>query len=209
MRKTEKHLHNTVTQLERREFMRKLSSVMGVTAAGAVLSSASLASAMAYQAKPDSHTKIGKVFDQSQMLNLKAIADTVFPETDTASGGQVDCHGVVDHLLANCHNQETQQGMVACVSAIIAASIGFAGVDLNALSNAKREAVLNDIEAGNGVSNEVREQFRFLKYLIAFAYFTSEVGATQVLSYQAVPGGFKGSIKVTEKTKTWSSKDYY
>ncbi|MDU0353713.1 hypothetical protein RS130_07055 [Paraglaciecola aquimarina] len=48
-----------------------------------------------------------------------------------------------------------------------------------------------------------------LKALIVFGYFTSEVGATQALNYQAVPGGFKGSIPCDENTKSWGSIDYY
>ncbi|MDT0596650.1 gluconate 2-dehydrogenase subunit 3 family protein [Glaciecola petra] len=198
---------NSRSQLTRRDFMRKLSSVMGVTAAGAVLAGSSVATALAYVPKQGSENSAGKLFNQMQMKALKAIADTVFPETDTPSGGQVDCHGLIDNLLATCHSVETQQNMVSCVSAIMAASVN--GRAIHELSANEQEALLNKVEAGQSVNGETLGHFRFLKYLIVFAFFTSEVGATQVLRYQAVPGGFKASVKMTDDTIAWSSRDFY
>lgn len=200
---------NNRPQLTRRDFMRKLSSMMGVTAAGAVLAGSSVATALAYVPKQGAENSTGKLFNQMQMKALRAIADTVFPETDTPSGGQVDCHGLIDNLLATCHPVETQQNMLKCVSAIMDASKNTMGRGIHELSTSEQEALLNNVEAVKGVSSETQGHFRFLKYLIVFAFFTSEVGATQVLSYQAVPGGFKASIKMTDDTIAWSSRDFY
>jgi len=54
-----------------------------------------------------------------------------------------------------------------------------------------------------------KQQFKGLKLLVVFGYFTTEVGATQALSYQAVPGGFKGSIPYDSIGKSYGSLAYY
>jgi hypothetical protein len=73
----------------------------------------------------------------------------------------------------------------------------------------QQQQLLVNIES-DGVSTDIEKgQFRFLKALIVFGYFTSEVGATQALNYQAVPGGFIGSIPANSDTKSWGSLAYY
>ena len=77
------------------------------------------------------------------------------------------------------------------------------------IENAKQKNQLEKIETKNGFSDQDAQQFSFIKALTVFGYFTSEAGATQTLAYQAVPGGFKGSIPANQGTKSWGSLDYY
>ena len=56
---------------------------------------------------------------------------------------------------------------------------------------------------------EDKQAFKALKSLLVFGFFTTEVGATQALNYQAVPGGFKGSVSYSSLKKSWGSLAYY
>jgi len=73
----------------------------------------------------------------------------------------------------------------------------------------QQQQLLTKIEIDDKSSDIQKEQFSFLKALIVFGYFTSEVGATQALNYQAVPGSFIGSIPANSDTKSWGSLAYY
>jgi hypothetical protein len=55
--------------------------------------------------------------------------------------------------------------------------------------------LLKDLEqARNGFDADERGQFKTIKGLVIFGYYTSEVGSTQELAYLPFPVGFKGSI---------------
>jgi len=47
--------------------------------------------------------------------------------------------------------------------------------------------------------------FLSFKELTLLGYFTSEVGASEVLRYQAVPGNYEGCIPYDEVGKTWAT----
>jgi hypothetical protein len=46
---------------------------------------------------------------------------------------------------------------------------------------------------------------RILKDLTLVGFFTSRVGATQVLAYQAVPGGYQGCLDLRPGQKAWAT----
>ena len=47
--------------------------------------------------------------------------------------------------------------------------------------------------------------FSVIKKLTIFGFFTSEIGATQVLHYNPVPGRFNGCVPLSEIGKTWAT----
>ncbi|MFC4701559.1 gluconate 2-dehydrogenase subunit 3 family protein [Glaciecola siphonariae] len=197
------------TNMDRRAFLHTLSQAVGYTAAASVLAGSGLSVALAYSPKSDSASRHGLLFSQAQMKRLASIADTILPATDTKSASAVDVHGFVDHQLVQCHNEGQQQTCVAVVDFIEsnakkAYSKSF--IDLDAQQQTK---VLRDIEALKTADEGQKGQFKFLKSLIVFGYFTTEEGVTKALSFQPFPGGYKGSIPVEADTKVWGSLNYY
>ena len=193
----------------RRWFLKQLGSAVGAGAAATLVTSAGLQSAMAFSPKKESASMAGEVFSKTQMVLLREVCDTVLPRTDTPGAADVDCHGFIDHQLNQCHSTEEQQSVIAILEAIDQTAMQRHAKGFVALPQAERTQILTDVEAVSGFSDVLRTQFKFLKGLILFGYFTSEVGATQALAYQAVPGGYKGSIPMTPDTKSWGSLNFY
>ena len=198
-------INNIVTSTHRRVFLQKMTATMGVALASSVVSLSTVNSALAYVPAKASELSAGKIFTQKQMLTLKAIVDAVLPETDTPSASQVDCHGFIDYHLNDCYTKLDQQNAVAIVDTIYQKS----NKRFVQLKQSAQQAMLIALENQDGFSHNQQQQFMQLKALILFAYFTSEPGATQALNYQAVPGGYKGSIKVDESSKSWGSLEFY
>jgi hypothetical protein len=46
--------------------------------------------------------------------------------------------------------------------------------------------------------------FKILKDYTLTGYFLSEVGATQALAYERVPGGFQGDLPLKANQKAWA-----
>jgi hypothetical protein len=197
------------TNIDRRRFLQKLSTVVGYTAASSLLAGSGMSAALAYTPKPDSASRAGVTFSKSQMQVLKHICDTVIPRTDTASAGDVDCHGFVDHQLLQCHSKQEQAQCIAAVDMIDAKAQSAHGNSYTQITTQQQTGILVDIEALNGFSAEQKGHFSLLKAILVFGYFTSEEGLTKALEYHPFPGGYKGRVPVDENTKSSGSMAYY
>ncbi|MBT0584983.1 gluconate 2-dehydrogenase subunit 3 family protein [Alteromonas oceanisediminis] len=193
--------------ITRRHFIKRLSSIVGGSSAIALAGTSQVA--LAYSPRKDSASQAGKVLSKAQMKTLSGVCAAVLPRTDTPSAADLDCHGFIDHQLAACYEASEHQAVRASLDAIDAYAQKHSQRAFHTLVNAERQAILRKIEKRNGFSEVQKAQFTFVKELLLFGYFTSEVGATEALAYQAVPGGYKGSTPVTEDTKAWGSMNYY
>jgi hypothetical protein len=133
------------------------------------------------------------------------LADLVIPRTDTPGALDVGAHRTVDHLLAVCAEAPAQAAYKAGLARIDAAARTHGGKGFTALPAARQVALLQALDAGSAPFGPTDQGFfRQLKGYVAFAYYTSEAGATQELAYLPVPGGFKGDVKVTRSTHAWA-----
>ncbi|MFC3094189.1 gluconate 2-dehydrogenase subunit 3 family protein [Alteromonas sediminis] len=197
---------NNQKALSRRELLRHCKDAAIAATAVSWLSTQHIASAFAYTPKQGGEvTGKGKLLSFSQLKALQAIAQTILPATDTPGAGDLDCHGFVDHQLFTCHTEDQQGAVKEILTEIQRISVNQGSSSFELLNEQQRYDLLSGIEAKQGYSDTQRSQFKFLKELVVFGYFTSQVGATQALNYQAVPGGYKGSIPADENTKSWGS----
>lgn len=201
--------NNELTEPTRRDFLRRLGLVVGSSAAFTLVSGMKLNQAFAYEMAPNSATKKGKTFSQPQMATLAKIARTILPKTDTPSGEDVDCHGFVDHQLAVCYDKQHRLEATEIVDDIERAAIDLYSQSFAQLVDSRRQEILQKLEGLDGFDPEQKSQFKFVKQLIVFGFFTSEVGATQALRYLPVPGGFTGSIPYKQGDKAWGSHGFY
>jgi len=133
------------------------------------------------------------------------LADLVIPRTDTPGALDVGAHRTVDHLLAVCAEAPAQAAYKAGLARIDAAARAGGGKPFIALPPARQVALLQALDAGSAPFGPADQGFfRQLKGYVAFAYYTSEAGASQELAYLPVPGGFKGDVKVSPSTHAWA-----
>lgn len=195
--------------LSRRELLSQCRQAAVAATAITWLSAQHMSSALAYDLRDNSEATDGKLLTKEQLRALRAISQTILPATDTPGAGDLDCHGFVDHQLTVCHTAHQQQQVIVILKRIQKASkqLGFEGYEQ--LPSDVGHQLLLDIEAENGFGEEDKTNFAFLKQLVVFGYFTSQIGATQALTYLPVPGGYKGSIPADENTKSYGSLSGY
>lgn len=193
----------------RRTFLRQLTSLLGSSAAYTLLAGDSLSVALAYTPKAATDISSGLLFTQAQMTLLHKLCDIILPRTATPSGGDVDCHGFVDHQLHHCFNKQQQQMCLEIINVITKHSQQMYHQSYTDLPLTLQSELLLAIEQKHGFTAKDKEKFKWLKSLIVFGYFTSEAGATKALNYQAVPGGYLASIPYDEHSKAWGSLSYY
>ena len=188
-----------------RSFLLGLGALIGAAGAEKLLGGNAMSVAMAYQSNNQRWQTSGRLFTQKQLQQLRDICQLVIPKTGTAGAGDVDTHGFIDNQLVRCHANWQQIQVVELLKRIESAAIKRFGTAFSDSSESEQLSLLTSIEeAENEFGQDDAEHFAFLKQMIVFGYFTSEVGATHELAYLPVPGGFTGSIPYSSVGKLWS-----
>lgn len=191
----------------RRQFLQGFVALVGSATANTLLSNKAIAAALAYQANIGEQTTAGKIFNLAELQLLKQVAQLTIPRTDTLGAGDVDCHGFIDNQLHHCYQINDQQRVINILS-VIANSASES--DFIALNDEHQLSLLIAIELSKGQFSEQNGQdIKFLKSLICFGYYTSEVGASKTLKYDAIPGGFTGSVPFKAGDRGEGALAYY
>jgi hypothetical protein len=138
---------------------------------------------------------------------LEALVDTVLPATDTPGAREARVHVFVDLALRDCYTAEEQQVFVTGLEALAGACQARHGRPFEACSPDERHALVAPLDAASYAPDTgPRGSFvRILKDLTLVGFFTSRIGATQVLAYEAVPGGYRGCLDLRPGQKAWAT----
>lgn len=183
----------------RRQTLVRLAAFCGLALSDFALASDVLAAAKAPGgARPE-------FLSADELALTGVLAELIIPQTDTPGALAVNAHRTVDHLLAVCTLQPAQGAFRAGLARIDTVAREGDGKPFAALSPTRQAALLRAIDSGAAPFNAADQRFfRQLKGYVAFAYYTSEAGASRELAYLPVPGGFTGHLKVTNATHTWA-----
>lgn len=193
--------------MDRREALRRTAWIMG-----GVISAPALAGILkGCTAKPSIDWK--PVFlTEDQGLIVSQVADIIIPKTDTPGAREVGVPSFIDLMLKDCYSKEDQDRFVAGLKEFdenAKKEHGDAFIELE--PDQKLEYVnkvhVAALEARKADQKAPRPFILTMKELTMLGFFTSEVGATQVLQYVAVPGEYKGCIPLSEagNGKTWAT----
>jgi len=205
---------NIINSESRRKFVRGLSLLVGGTVATALVSGNSLSVAMAHSLKSQNLASEvlsnGKVFTLNQLKQLKSICAIVIPKTETLGAAEVNTHGFIDNQLFHCYEKSKQEKNKQLLTLIDIVANKLFSQPFIAIKQDQQFELLTELDLGkNNFDEKQRADFKSLKQLICFGYYTSEVGASQELRYLAVPGGYKGSIPYKNSDASWGSQGLY
>lgn len=193
--------------INRREALRRAALLMG-----AALSAPAISGVLSgCSAKPVIDWK-PEFLTGDQGILISEVSEIIIPRTDTPGAKEVGVPAFIDKMLKDVYSKEDQERFLN----------GLKEFD----DNAKKETGDSFIEmaADDQVAYVTKvhkagvEQIRsaptdpkpfimMVKELTLLGYFTSEVGATQVLQYVAVPGAYKGCVPLSQagNGKTWAT----
>ena len=134
------------------------------------------------------------------------IADLLIPKTDTPSATEALVHEYIDVAVKDLFTKEDQTKFQAAFDAFNNQCSEVNGKDFCTCTPEKQLVFLQELEK-EAQNAEGPNFFRTLKGLVYQGYFTSEVGATEVLAYDPVPGNYDGCIPFADVGNTWAT--YY
>ena len=196
--------------VNRREALKRIAFLMG----GTVSASAILAIEKGYSATTSVASK-PTVLRPPQVAIVSAVADIMIPRTDTPGAIDVGVPGFIDLMLKDVYTQEDRERYLAGVAEFDAAARGEQGKKFVALEAPQQLALVRKfhdaavVEERRPHSPRTHLQRPFIlmtKELTLLGFFTSQVGATQVLQYVAVPGSYHACLPLEQagNGKTWA-----
>jgi len=164
--------------MERRELLKMIASVTGMAMighSGLVSGFSALTLAQA-----------GNAFSAADIATLDEIAETILPRTETPGAKDAGVGLFMAQFVTDCYTANQQ----ALFRAGLTELDPRAGGRFVALAPQARTQLLDTIaeEAKTQAHHTTPHYFTMLKQLTIFGFFTSEIGATKVLRYVAVPG---------------------
>jgi len=211
-------------QMNRREALIRVAGLMG----GALSASALLALDKVYADAhgPASSSKHGTgdaasagaphpILSASQRATVSGVADIMIPRTDSPGALDIGAPAFIDLMLRDVYTTPDRDRYLTGLAAFDAAAASQHGQPFAALESTQRVALVRKFhDAAIAEERRVHSQHTHVqrpfilltKELTLLAFFTSQVGATQVLQYVAVPGSWHGCLPLQQagNGKTWA-----
>lgn len=198
--------------IDRRELLKRVAYLMG----GAISAPAMLGLLQGCSAKKPGIGWTPEFFNAAQAAIVAEIAEIIIPRTDTPGAKDLGVPAFIDTMLNATYSKTDQERYVRGLEQFTQKAEhmhGKAFMELNAEQQQLLVREVHDAAIQAGRDNELddrRENRPFIlmtKELTMLGFFTSEVGATQILQYTPVPGPFRGCLPLSQtgNGKTWAT----
>ena len=200
--------------MERRNLLKMIMAATGVAMVGG--------NAFAYEFKgqvPLSAT----VFSAEDVMLFNEIAEVIIPRTDTPGAKDANV-GLMALILANdCYAPTVREAFIKGLQSINKLcqerftkpylllnkeqkSEFVTQLDTDAkTANQKMQIHYVGSTPSGGNAEQIPHFFTLIKQLTLFSFFTSEIGATKVLRYEAVPGKDNGELEYRKGDRAWAT----
>jgi hypothetical protein len=172
---------------------------------GGVISAPTIAALMSgCKADPKAAAGTSNYLTAEQEALLNELCDLILPKTSTPSATEVGVPSFIHAVMQDCTSQVDRDAFVAGLQQLDADAKGFAK-----LSAEEKHAFLKkfdtDARAAGEKTTSTQATWRKLKELTVVGYFTSEIGASEVLEYVPVPGRWEACIPMKEGQRAWAT----
>ncbi len=194
--------------IDRRELIQRTAALLGGTvSAGAV--AGVLGGCVATPEADIPAGSAGKFLSAEEVQSVTALAEQILPRTDTPGAIDAGVPAFIDRMLADYYQTPQQQVIRAGLARVDADARAAHGKAFAALSPAQQVALMQTYdreayEQSRDAAADGAHFFRVLKELTTLGYFTSEVGATEFLKYEPIPGPYRADVPYSEIGKAWA-----
>lgn len=139
-----------------------------------------------------------QAFSDADRDLMDAICDTLIPETDIPGAKAAGAGPFVLMMLEDCYGAEDRELVLTGLSTVEKEAKQQHGKSFNKLAAEDREKLLKTFESD-------RAPFLgLIKRLANQGYYTSQIGATQALVLDFVPGDYHGCLPLQEGQRAWA-----
>ncbi len=219
-------------EIKRRELIKNAATSLGYLLTAGSMSSLLSACAKGEQNSAESEGNSGQdtaarsaLLSPHQMHNLRILCDIILPETDTP--GAIAA-GVPEFIASIVQDVFTLEDQNKFNDGLFSLDLFCTGVyqknyvdlpehkhkkiaqHLNLAAYKKDSDIKKVLQQKSQLDDKAIESavhyFSLVKQLTVFGFYTSEVGATQVLQYNPIPGRFDGCVPLEDIGKAWATR---
>ncbi len=191
------------SQISRREALRKTSLLVG-----SGLAASTVAAIMSGCQAPLDPDWTPSFFSVEQSETLAHIAETILPKTDTPGALDAKVHRYIDELAANVYSKNRQDELMSGLAEFEAQCKSKFSKAFAKLGAEQRKEFLQQLHEESKAMEESAEGalsfFEDMRQLTIAGFCTSEIGATQVLKYDPIPGSYEPCIPYEDVGGVWA-----
>jgi gluconate 2-dehydrogenase gamma chain len=166
---------------------------------------------------PDYNSATVNYFTGAQRKIVAAAAEIIIPRTDTPGAIDAGVPHFIELMASDWLNEQEQAIFAAGLTDLETRIPQEYGTSFDQLNLAQQQEILQALEDaaadspwydfGNVLRGFISDApfICQMKELTIWGFFTSEVGATQVLRYDPMPMKFDGDIPLSPQDSTWAS----
>jgi hypothetical protein len=174
---------------------------------------------LAYTVMPIQDSK-DSGYSNDEVAFFNEVGEIIIPRTDSPGAKDANVGSIMSILLADCYSPVQQKAVKIGIESLRSKAKTRYAKDFLLLTHEQRIALLSSIDEeadmqnkktvfANSSSNEnelvLPHYFTIIKQLVLFSFFSSEVGATKVLRYEAIPGSYDGDLPYKKGDKAWAT----
>jgi hypothetical protein len=158
-----------------------------------------------------------RTLNPHQNATVVTMTDLIIPETDTPGAKVVRVNEFIDLILTEWAHDDERQNFLSGLDDIDKRSNAIFGENFVDVTPVQQAAVLSELDQRYAINREDRaahpyvrrphnpqltgDFFGVVKRLTLYGYYTSEVGFTQELRKQIIPGAYHGCTAVSDASK--------
>ncbi len=180
-------------KMNRRDAIAAVAAILGTTVISEELFAASkLSGGIAI--------KVNDIFSAKDILLLDEIADTIIPQTDTPGAKAAKVGEFMALMITDCYTARDRNVFIKGIKQIDEEATTMFNTTFISCTAPQRKELLIKLDTDQKQHQKVRKSgqpvhyFRLMKELTLMGYFTSEIGATQQLRYEEVPGRYDACV---------------
>lgn len=190
--------------MNRREAVSRVALLLGGTIVGADI--------FLTGCKPADKKSIATLdFTKENIAWLDEVAETIIPTTNTPGAKAAQVGTFMTVMVKDCYDEKQQQIFLDGMKKLDEASEKMNKASFMNATPEQRKALLTEVDkeqkeyAKGKKKEDPPHYFTLMKQLTLLGYFTSEIGATQALRYEAVPGRYDGCMPYKKGDKAWAT----
>lgn len=178
-------------EINRREAIKRTAAIMGCTLSGSLISA--VLSGCSSTSASDDWTP--SALNKNQLQIAADLAEVILPATETPGAKDAKVERFIDHMVHEFYPPAERNLIIDLLDELTLSD--FTEMNFQEQTEFVSEFVSNE---------ENRDFFLLFKQTTLMGFFTSEIGTTEVLQYDPIPGEYSGCEPLEElDSKTWAT----
>jgi len=160
------------------------------------------------------HYPIGSLKEHKDLISI--LTDLILPRTETPGAKDANVSETLIKIVENCFDSKSQQTFINGLYDIEEYTKSTYGILFKDCTINIQNTILQKFEKKEQINirliSKIKNKlfglgfFSILKELTVECFFTSEIGATNALNYDYIPGKYIGCLNIPSNQKCWATQ---